>query len=106
MTYDKEPTITIKEHKDTAIGSKVMFSDFYLSNYCGLSAIKDQVAEVINIKKRTIPAAAAKQSKDMYQMYMNYYGVQATYDVVELQIKFANENKLYCVSPFGVKLKE
>lgn len=103
MSYAKEATVSIKDHTGLSVGSRVLFSDFYKTNYCGLTAFTDKLGEVVEIKKRTVSAEHLKEDKECYRMFVSRYGVLPSYDIVALHIKFEGSEIVYLASVFGVK---
>lgn len=86
------------DHKDIALSDKVRLSSLYLSNYCGIDHLRDQVAEVVGITKRMI--RSEDLSKDERPLYVEAYGTQKEYPVIGMSIKYS-DHVVLLVSSFG-----
>jgi hypothetical protein len=98
--YTKEPVSIIEKDNNFSVGDKVKFSDYYLSNYVGLTSLATVEAEVKKMTLRMIDNCSISIIDK--PMYMEKYGKQTTYPLVCLFIMFPNDNSLYMCSPFGV----
>jgi hypothetical protein len=86
---------------DFAVGDKVKITPYYLDNYLDMAKYKDKEAEVVWVKSKTVRHADLSVLGGDRARFVEKYGKMDVYPLIELRVKYPDENIVYIVSPFG-----
>jgi hypothetical protein len=84
-----------------SVGDEVKINQFYLANYVGMEKHKDVPVSVVGVYTRPIKAENLSAQSGDRARFLEKYGPQEIYQIVELHVKYPGDTRKYVVSPFG-----
>jgi hypothetical protein len=86
---------------DFNVGDKVKLLPFYLDRYVDMNRYADKEAEVMKIRQRNIAYKDLLVESGDRQRFVEKYGKLDTYPLIEMWVKYPDDNAVFVVSTFG-----